>query len=333
MPEEKISLCDVLTARKRIQNHAFNTPFLKSEWLSDLTGANVLLKLENVQKTGSFKYRGALNALQWAKENDITKVFTASAGNHGLGVAEAASKTEIEATVVLPTNVSSIKKQKLQKYSVSLIQHGDDSDVTEAYARRIAREKKGFYLSPYNNAEVIAGAGTIALEMLEAAPNLSTILCSVGGGGLISGVALAAKAINPNIKILGIVAANSPVMSKAVIAGRVVHTYQEKTIADGIAGNIEAESITFDYVKELVDDWITVDEEDIVSGVFDFLEHEGMLIEGSASATIAAISKKLVKFDARENVGVIVCGGNIARDVWRNIVVDQLAVQFEPKST
>lgn len=324
MPEEKICLSDVLVAKKRIGKYISNTPFVKSSWLSNLTGADVFMKLENVQVTGSFKYRGALNALFWAKENQVSKVFTASAGNHGLGVAEAAIHTEIEATVCVPQTASPLKKQKLQNYSISLIQHGDECDITEAYARRLANEKKGFYLSPYNNKEVIAGAGTIAVEMLESIPTLSTIVLSVGGGGLASGVAIAAKAINPDIKVIGVVAANSPVMSTSVIAGRVVRAFQEKTIADGIAGNIEEEAITFDLVRELIDDWVTVDEEDIVSTVFDFLDNEGMLIEGAASATVAALSRKLLKFDAKEKVGIIVCGGNIARNDWREILVQHL---------
>jgi threonine dehydratase len=324
MSEEKICLSDVLVAKKRIGKYIANTPFVKSSWLSGVTGADIFMKLENVQVTGSFKFRGALNALFWAKENNVNKVFTASAGNHGLGVAEAAVHTEIEATVCGPQTASPLKKQKLQSYSISLIQHGDECDVTEAYARRLASEKKGFYLSPYNNREVIAGAGTVALEMLEIIPTLSTLVVSVGGGGLASGVAIAAKAINPAIKVIGVVAANSPVMSTSVVAGRVVRAFQDKTIADGIAGNIEPESITFDFVRELVDDWVTVDEEDIVSTVFDFLDNEGMLIEGAASATVAAISRKLLKFSAKEKVGIVVCGGNIARNDWREILVQHL---------
>ncbi len=324
MVEEKICLSDVLVAKKRIEKYIANTPFVKSSWLSSLTGADIYMKLENVQVTGSFKYRGALNTLTWAKENHINKVFTASAGNHGLGIAEAAIHTEIEATVCVPLTASPLKKQKLQAYSISLIQHGDECDVTEAYARRLANEKKGFYVSPYNNKEVIAGAGTIALEMLEVIPTLTTIVVSVGGGGLASGIAIAAKAINPDIKVIGVVAANSPVMSTSVIAGRVVRAFQDKTIADGIAGNIEPESITFDLVKELIDDWVTVDEQDIVSNVFDFLDNEGMLIEGAASATVAAISRKLLTFSPKEKVGIVVCGGNIARNDWREILVNHL---------
>lgn len=324
MPEDKICLSDVLVAKNRIEKHIAKTPLVKSSWLSALTGADIYMKLENVQVTGSFKYRGALNVLTWAKENGIRKVFTASAGNHGLGIAEAAVHTETEATVCVPQTASPLKKQKLQQYSISLIQHGDDCEVTEAYARRLANEKKGYYVSPYNNREVIAGAGTIALEMLEVIPTLSTILVSVGGGGLASGIAIAAKAINPDIKVIGVVAANSPVMSTSVIAGRVVRAFQDKTIADGIAGNIETESITFDLVRELVDDWITVDEEDIVSTVFDFLDNEGMLIEGAASAAVAAISRKLIKFQPKEKVGIVICGGNIARNDWREILVNHL---------
>jgi len=324
MLENTICLSDVLLAENRIAGKVANTPFLKSDWLSGLSGAHVYMKLENVQVTGSFKYRGALNALYWARENHISKIFTASAGNHGLGIAEAAVHTELDATICIPIAASPMKRQKLQTYSVGVVQHGDECEITEGYAKRLAGEKKGYYVSPYNNKEVIAGAGTLSLEMLKAIPSLSTIICSVGGGGLISGVAIAAKAINPKIKVIGIVAANTPAMSTAINSGRIVRVYQEKTIADGISGNIDPESITFPLVQEYVDDWVVVEEPDIVATVFEFLDNEGMLIEGAAATAVAAISRKLVTFNPKEKVGVIICGGNISRQEWREILVNHL---------
>src|ERR1700722_301863 len=311
MLEETICLRDVLIAEKRIAGKAANTPFLKSHWLSGLSGADVFCKLENVQVTGSFKYRGALNALGWARENHISKIFTASAGNHGLGIAEAAVHTELDATICIPIAASPLKRQRLQTYSVGVVQHGEECEITEGYAKRLAGEKKGYYVSPYNNKEVIAGAGTLALEMLRAIPDLSTIICAVGGGGLISGIAVAAKAINPKIKVIGVVAANSPAMSSSINSGRIVRVYLEKTIADGISGNIDPESITFTLAQENVDDWVVVEEPDIVATVFEFLDNEGMLIEGAAATAIAAISRKLITFNPKEKVGAVVCGGNI----------------------
>ena len=324
--EKPILLRDVLTARARLSGVVSNTPIRHSTWLSELAGAAVHLKLENLQLTGSFKLRGAFNCLKWAQENHIERIFAASAGNHGLGVAEAARRLGMEATVCIPITASSAKKQKLRSYNVGVIEHGEDAEVTEAYARRIAREKKAFYVSPYNNAEVMAGQGTIALEMLETLPGLTTLVVAVGGGGLIGGMAVAAKAIDPTIRIVGVVAANSPVMMECVKSGCVKPVFSDKTIADGIAGNIEADTVTFPIARELVDQWVSVEEADIRSAIFDFLDNEGMLIEGAAAVCIAAIEKKLVEFAPYEKVGVVVCGGNIARETWHDICFDRLQI-------
>jgi threonine dehydratase len=325
--EERLSISDVLVARKRINSHIAPTPLRVSHWMSDLTQAEIWMKLENLQVTGSFKYRGALNALTFAKERGYGKVFTASAGNHGLGVAEAARVTDREAVICLPTNVSAIKKQKLERYSVHLIEHGDELDATEQYAARMAAEKKGLYISPYNNREVIAGQGTVGLEMYEIVPKLSTLVIAAGGGGLISGIGLVAKVINPKVRIVGVVAEASPTLKTAVQSGRVVPVIQQETIADSIAGNIDPDTITFPLVQEVVDEWVAVEERDIRQAVFNFLENEGMLIEGASAAAIAAISSKYIDFKPRERVAVVVCGGNINSDDWRHIVGDELLLK------
>lgn len=324
MVEEKVTLSDVMLAHRRMALYVANTPLIKSQWLSSAVSADVYMKLENTQVTGSFKYRGALNALRWAKDNHSGKIFTASAGNHGLGVAEAATHTDSDVTVCIPVTASPLKKQKLQSYSVALIPHGNDMDATEAFAKRLSVEKKGFYVSPYNNPQVIAGQGTVALEMLQTLPTLSMLVVACGGGGLIAGIATVAKAINPSIKVIGVVAGNSPAMLSCINAGRIVTAYCDKTIADGIWGNVEEGAITFPIVRELVDDWIAVEEVDIIGTIFDFLDNEGMLIEGSAAAAVATISKKMIHPRPKEKVGVVVCGGNIARNEWREILVQHL---------
>lgn len=325
MRESKLKFSDVLVARKRLAGLIVETPLRKSDWLSISTGAEVFLKLENVQKTGSFKYRGALNALSWAKENGIRTIFTASAGNHGIGVAEASTTTEQEVTVCVPVTAAQIKLKRLQGYNVSLIQHGDDCEVTEAFAERLAKEQDGFYVSPYNNCEVIAGQGTIALEMLEQIPNLSVLIVSTGGGGLISGVGLVAKSINPDIRVIGVAAAKSAALATSARSGRIIRIDQEKTIADGLAGNIEPGSMTFPLVQKVVDDWVIVQEQDIVSSIFEFLENEGMLIEGAAAAAVAAVSRGHIQFTPKEHVGVVVCGGNISRQDWCDILRQRLS--------
>ncbi|HEY9775500.1 MAG TPA: pyridoxal-phosphate dependent enzyme [Planktothrix sp.] len=321
---EEILLSDILSARKRVKEHVNNTPLRKSIWLSDATGAEVLLKLENLQETGSFKLRGALNAMKWARENHQTKIFTASAGNHGLGIAEASRITEQEVTVCIPKTASPLKKQRLKSYNIALIEHGEEFEVTEAYARRLANEKKGLYISPYNNKEVIAGQGTVALEMFSAVPQLDTIVVAVGGGGLIGGIGVVAKAINPKVRVIGAVAANSPAMSQSISSGRIIKSYVEKTLADGIAGNIEQDSITFPLVQEVVDDWVVIEEPEIQGCIFEFLDNEGMLIEGAAAVAVAAVSRKHFEIKPKERVGIVVCGGNIARQDWREILVQHL---------
>lgn len=327
---DRVSLSDVLVAQKRIKGFVLNTPLAKSYWLSDVSKAEVWMKLENLQNTGSFKLRGALNALSWAREKGLVKVFSSSMGNHALGVSQAAIFTEREVTICLPETVSAAKAKKLDRYSVGIIKHGDDPEVTEQFARRLASEKKGLYISPYNNPEVICGQGTVALEMFERVPKLSTIIVSVGGGGLVSGIATVAKTINPSCRIVGVVAASSPTMQKACREGRITQCPPVPTLADSISGNIEADSITFPLVQDLVDEWVAVDETDIASTIFEFLDNEGMLIEGAAACAVAAVGKKLINFKPREKVAVVVCGGNIARKQWREVVVEHLVGAGKP---
>lgn len=326
MTEKDLALKDVFAARRRLNGRVVETPIRRSDWLESLAGAPVFLKLENLQATGSFKVRGALNALSWAKENGLERIFTASSGNHGLAVAEAARLTGCEATVCIPSGTAPAKRERLRKYNVSVIEHGADCEVTEAFARRLAREKNGLYVSPYNNREVMAGQATIAIELTEALPDLTTIVAAVGGGGLIGGIAAAAKTINPQVRIVGAVAANSPVMKECVQAGRIMPVFQDKTIADGIAGNIEADSITLPVVRQFVDEWVAVDEADIADTVFEFLDNEGMLIEGAAAVAVAAVSRRLIDASVGERVAVVVCGGNISADVWQDICFSRLAV-------
>ncbi len=316
---------DVLAARRRLAGRALVTPLCGSQWLSQCCRAEVVCKLENLQVGGSFKFRGALNCLTWAKENGIHKIWSASAGNHGIGVAEAQRYTDCEATICIPTNASPAKKERLRSYNVGVIEHGSDCDVTEGYARRLAREKKAFYVSPYNDPHVMAGQGTIALEMLEARPDLTALVVSVGGGGLVGGIGVVAKAFNPGIRIIAAVAANSPVMMECVKGGRVAPVFVDKTIADGIAGNIEPDSITFPVCREVVDDWVAVEEADIARTIFEFLDNEGMLIEGAAAVAVAAVRCGLIDFEPTDKIGVVVCGGNIARETWQDICRQNLA--------
>lgn len=321
---DRVSLSDVLVAQKRIKPFVLNTALAKSFWLSELTQAEVWLKLENLQNTRSFKLRGALNAMSWAREKGMVKCFSSSIGNHALAMAQASQFTDREVSICVPENVSPKKLKELDRYSVGIVKHGDEASVTELFARRLAAEKKGLYVSPYNNPEVICGQGTVALEMFERVPKLSTIICAVGGGGLISGIATVAKVINPSCRIVGVVPTAAQGMFKAVQTGRIQPSIQNFTLADALSMNLEEDSITLPLVQELVDEWVTIDEPDIASSMFEFLDHEGMLIEGAAACAVAAIAKKVINFKPREKVAVIICGGNVNRNDWREVIVDHL---------
>lgn len=321
---DRVSLSDVLVAQKRIKPFVLNTALAKSFWLSELTQAEVWLKLENLQNTRSFKLRGALNAMSWAREKGMVKCFSSSIGNHALAMAQASQFTDREVSICVPENVSPKKLKELDRYSVGIVKHGDEASVTELFARRLAAEKKGLYVSPYNNPEVICGQGTVALEMFERVPKLSTIICAVGGGGLISGIATVAKTINPSCRIVGVVPTAAQGMFKAVQTGRIQPAIQNFTLADALSLNLEEDSITLPLVQELVDEWVTIDEPDIASTMFEFLDHEGMLIEGAAACAVAAIAKKVINFKPREKVAVIICGGNVNRNDWREVIVDHL---------
>jgi len=321
---DRVSLSDVLVAQKRIKPFVLNTALAKSFWLSELTQAEVWLKLENLQNTRSFKLRGALNAMSWAREKGMVKCFSSSIGNHALAMAQASQFTDREVSIVVPENVSPKKLKELDRYSVGIVKHGDEASITELFARRLAAEKKGLYISPYNNPEVICGQGTVALEMFERVPKLSTIICAVGGGGLISGIATVAKTINPGCRIVGVVPSAAPGMHRAVTSGRIQQSVQNYTLAEALSLNLEEDTITLPLVQELVDEWVTIDEADIASTMFEFLDHEGMLIEGAAACAVAAIAKKVINFKPREKVAVIICGGNVNRNDWREVVVDHL---------
>ncbi len=321
---DRVSLSDVLVAQKRIKPFVLNTALAKSFWLSELTQAEVWLKLENLQNTRSFKLRGALNAMSWAREKGMVKCFSSSIGNHALAMAQASQFTDREVSICVPENVSPKKLKELDRYSVGIVKHGDEASVTELFARRLAAEKKGLYVSPYNNPEVICGQGTVALEMFERVPKLSTIICAVGGGGLISGIATVAKTINPSCRIVGVVPTAAQGMFKAVQTGRIQPAIQNFTLADALSMNLEEDTITLPLVQELVDEWVTIDEADIASSMFEFLDHEGMLIEGAAACAVAAIAKKVINFKPREKVAVIICGGNVNRNDWREVIVDHL---------
>jgi len=292
------------------------TPLERARCLSQETARDVRLKLECFQATGSFKIRGAMAKLSLLAESE-SHVLTVSAGNHGLAVAHCAEALGLDATILVPRSASRAKVEAIRSYPVTLIERGSSYDEAERAARAMERESGACFVSPYNDPDVIAGQGTIALEMLEEHPELEAILVPVGGGGLIAGIAIAAKAVNPRIKIYGAEPSASPAMREAFKAGRIVDIHEEETIADGLAGNIEPGSITFPIARELVEDIFLVSEQSIRAAIARMAREDHVMIEGSAAVALAALVEADIE---EEKIGVIISGRNITLDLFKEVL-------------
>lgn len=315
---QEITLEDIKRAAKRIAGTARRTPLERSLWLASETGREVYLKLECLQATGSFKLRGAMSCLSALnKEAKSRGVLTVSAGNHGLAVAYCSEALGIDAQIVVPCSASRAKVEAIRRYGVELIECGEDYDEAERLAREMERDTGRVFVSPYNDPEVIAGQGTVALEILEEAPDLDTIIVPVGGGGLIAGVAVAAKAINPNVRIYGAEPQASPTMTRALETGHLFYVEEEETIADGLAGNIESESITFPLTQKFVDGMVLVSEEAIRKSIAKVAREDHLIIEGSAAVSVAAAGDESIK---GHRVAAVVTGRNITMDLFGQVI-------------
>lgn len=316
----QVTLDDILQAAERIKTTVRRTPLERSRWLSDELGGEVLLKLECLQLTGSFKLRGAMARLSRLTEAERARgVLTVSAGNHGLAVAHCAEALKLDARIVVPRSASRAKVAAIRRYPVTLVECGETYDEAERAARRMEGESGAVFVSPYNDREVIAGQGTIALEIFEDAPELDAIIVPVGGGGLVAGIALAAKAMHPHVKVYGAEPATTATMSAALAAGRIVEITEAETVADGLAGNIEPGSMTFPITRDLIDGMIVVDEAAIRRAVARIAREDHLMIEGSAAVSIAALG------DARlqgRRVAAIITGRNITLDLFTRIAVE-----------
>jgi threonine dehydratase len=313
-----ITPTDILAARRRIAGVAAITPLEHSLPLSAHTGAEVYLKLECAQVTGSFKVRGAANALLAVP--DRSPAIACSAGNHALGMAHAAALSGVEATLVLPLNASPAKVAALRRYPVRLILHGAGYDDAEAEALRLAKAEGLRFISPYNHPQVITGQGTLGVEVLEQLPEADTLLVGVGGGGLISGVGVWARAMNPHIRVIGVQAERSAAMLASLQAGQIVTAPDLPTLADGLAGNIEPHSITFPIVRRVVDTMLTVSEEQIAAAMRWLLDEHHLVVEGSAAVGVAALLHGLVDGVAGRRVVAILCGRNISSEAFLRAV-------------
>jgi threonine dehydratase len=296
------------------------TPLDYSPRFSGELGASVWFKLENLQYTGSFKLRGASNFLLSLSESDRAKgCVAASSGNHGAGVAFAAKRLGIPAIVFVPEFTSEAKIEAIRSYGGDVRTFGHDGLDTEQHARKFATDTGMHYVSPYNDSRIIAGQGTCGIEIIEDLPDIDALYVAVGGGGLVSGVASVIRDQQPSVRIIGCQPRASAVMAHSVAAGRVLDEPSQPTLSDGTAGGVEADSITFGLCRELVDEWVLVDEAQIAAAMCRFIDLEHQLIEGAAGVAVAAM---LAQKDtlAGHKVVVLICGGNLSRSTLSNIL-------------
>ncbi|MCI0713580.1 MAG: threonine/serine dehydratase [Chloroflexi bacterium] len=309
-----LKLIDIISARQRIAPYILTTPIEPSPEL----GSRVYMKLENVHILHSFKIRGALNAiLAQQRRARYNGVVTSSAGNHGLGLVYAASLLGIEATVVMPEHAPQRKIDGVKQYGANVVLHGRIYDDAELYARQLEKNEDKLFVSPYNDPYVVAGQGTIALELIEQLAGVEQILIPVGGGGLISGVGLAIKAIDPDIKITGVQSEATPAMYNYLNGTDL--SQDPSTLADGLSGDIEAGSITIDLCREVCDELLLVSEDDLASAIQWMFRVHGWVIEGSAACGIAALQTSIVSSDAK--TALIITGGNIDADTFLRLMI------------
>jgi threonine dehydratase len=309
-----VTLQDVLAARQRIAPWIRRTPFVPSDWVSRATGARVGLKLESLQTTRAFKVRGAFNAaLQLRGQR---RLVTASTGNHGRGLSHVAQALGMEAIVFAPSTTPAVKLEGIRRAGATLITEARTYDEAEAAAMEYAaaRGQEMQFLSAYSDERLLAATGTIALEILEDDPRIETIVVPLGGGGLIGGVALAAKAINPKIRVIGVEAAHNPAMSTARARGFVANVDLQPTLADAISGNNDPQTITFEYMQRFVDDIVLVSEAEIAGGIRELAGVDGIIAEGGGAVAAAAlVAGRIALRENAPHVAAIVSGGNIDR--------------------
>ena len=323
---ESVSLASIQTARSRIGEAIHVSPCHLSHHLSELTGLPLHLKLENLQRTGSFKERGALNKLLTLSETERKLgVTAASAGNHAQGVAFHATAHGIRAQIVMPLATPLVKVAATRSYGAEVILHGASYDEACDEAMRCCEEEGRTFIHPFDDSEVISGQGTIGLELLEQVPDIEAVVVPIGGGGLIGGIACALKETNPKIRIVGVESEKLPSMLRAREAGAPVTIAPEATIADGIAVR-RAGDLTLPLVTRYVDEIVTVDDEEVASAILMLLEQEKTLAEGAGAAALAAVVQSKTNLRHRRTV-VMVCGGNIdvtllAKIIERGLVKD-----------
>lgn len=321
---QKITLADIYAARECLKGVIHRTDLVPNTTLSEITGSDVYLKLENLQKTGSFKIRGAFNKIcNLSSVEKQAGVIASSAGNHAQGVALAASTYGIRSTIVMPTCAPLAKITATKSYGAEVILHGSVYDDAYAKAMEIQKETGATFIHPFDDPYVIAGQGTIALEILDELPNVDAILIPIGGGGIVAGIAIAAKAIKPSVKIIGVEPANAASMKESSQAGSIITLSSASTIADGIAVKTPG-ALTYDIVREYVDEFVTVEEDEIANAILVLMERCKLIAEGAGAAPVAALLNGKVNLPGQK-LAAVISGGNIDVNMLSRIVDKGLA--------
>jgi len=310
-----VTLAEIERASRRIAPHVRRTPLVDSHWLSSAAGADVRLKLESLQVTNSFKARGAVNAAlalreRVAKGSDPPMVVTASAGNHGRALAWAAERLDLRIVVFTPREAPRTKLDAIRRHGADLRAEAATYEDAERLAKQYAATHGLLYLSPYSHPDLVAATGTIAIEILDDFPGVDTFVVPVGGGGLIGGIALAAREVAPDARIVGVEVEASHPFATSIGEGRITEVVVGPTIADGLAGNMDPETITFDIVRDHVDELVQVSERDLADGLRGLVTHEHLIAEGAGVAAVAAVLAGRVRVKGRR-VAVVVSGSNI----------------------
>jgi threonine dehydratase len=316
-----LELSDVLAARDRVAETARHTPLDYSHTISAMTGADVHLKLETFQRTGAFKIRGATNRIATLPEKDReTGVITASAGNHAQGVALAATRMGVDAKVVMPENAPISKVKATRSYGADVVLEGVDYDAAAEYAHELEREEGRYYLHAFDDEMVMAGQGTLGLEILEDLPSVDTVVVPIGGGGLISGIATALKGKDPDIRVVGVQAEGASSVAESLQKGERIELDAVDTIADGIATRTVGEQ-TFEIIRERVDDVVTVSDDETAVALTTLLERGKTLVEGAGAVPLAALMNEHFEYDEDETIVPTLCGGNIDMNTLTTVIV------------
>ncbi|UPM44016.1 threonine ammonia-lyase [Halocatena salina] len=316
-----LSFDDVFVARDRIEGTVRQTPLERSNTFSQRTGADVRLKLELFQRTGAFKLRGATNRIKTLSESERESgVVTASAGNHAQGVALAASRADVDSTIVMPEHAPISKVDATEGYGGTVVLHGQDYNEAQRRAHAIEREEDRIYLHAFDDPAVMAGQGTIGLEIMDDCPEVDTVIVPIGGGGLIAGIATAIKGLDPDVRVVGVQASGAASAAKSFENNEIVELDTVDTIADGIATRRIGEK-PFEVIRERVDSVVTVSDAEIAMAISLLVERSKIVVEGAGATALAAVLAGAVEYDTDETIVSLLSGGNIDPNVLTTVLM------------